>query len=223
MGRRRPLSGGEERDSFEARLGRAVDYLEERLDGSRGTADAEGAAEAAGWSKWHFMRLFQAAFARAFSRAFGLAPSTYRKACLSGAPPRRPLAEPFEPRLPFEPPEPKARIEELPASGRTGRGDAAGMAPGNRPGGPLRDLRGPGPPARGDPGRDPGSVRQMVPIVGDGARRGLGRRGLLPPCPGRAPAVGGASAAAAYLSGLCLAKHSGHIPWENSAFERSSI
>ena len=58
MGKKCPQA---DRASFEARLGAAVDYLEDRLDGDRGPADAEGAARAAGWSKWHFMRLFQAA------------------------------------------------------------------------------------------------------------------------------------------------------------------
>lgn len=142
---------------MENRLGRAVDYLEARLDGSLGPAEASGAAEAAGWSKWHFMRLFQAAsgmpvaeyvrrrrlaraartlatsrssileialesgyesqaaFARAFARRFGLAPTAYRRACAAGQAPRIRLQEPFEPRLPFEPPEPVVRLEELPA------------------------------------------------------------------------------------------------------------
>lgn len=143
------------RPRAEDRLGRAVDYLEERLFDEPGEPLAAGAAAAAGWSEWHFMRLFRAAsgktvaeylrgrrlsraalgiasgklrisdaaaeagyesrtaFVRAFAKEFGLSPRAYGKAHAGGEP--RGLVHPFEPRLPFEPPEPEVAIEELPA------------------------------------------------------------------------------------------------------------
>ncbi len=47
-----------DRPDLDQRLGAAVDYLEDRLNGR---ADLDQAARCAGFSRWHFMRLFQAA------------------------------------------------------------------------------------------------------------------------------------------------------------------
>jgi AraC family transcriptional regulator len=72
----------------------------------------------------------QAAFSRAFAREFGLSPTGFRRRFAMrdggvGIPPG--LVAPFEPRLPFEPPQPRVRVAELPGLSLLGVGIRSGF------------------------------------------------------------------------------------------------